>query len=225
LKIGSGDATWLANFHNYLYPSFLALLHAIGIWDRLGVGAVQLALLYVGTFVLAAVLWRCYKIPFVYAAIVTCGIALLPAAAWSGYWLSESLAAPVLMLAISLWVLTCYGVMIRPGARSTAAVVVGLGFASGSAWMTRPALLWLPVVVVAMIALMVPASLLIRRSGPDPQSQDALSIVRAVGLVGAVLAGTALSLVPQLVLDDQVMHLFKLDLAQWQAHRATTMRR
>ena len=104
LQIASGDGSWLAATpHLYLYPAFLALLHTLGLWssphpsagERLLVGVVQIALLYAASLVLIAILARCLRMRLVSAGVIVCGIAILPAAAWGGYWLSESVAAPL----------------------------------------------------------------------------------------------------------------------------------
>jgi hypothetical protein len=223
LRIAAGDGSWLAGAHNYLYPAFLAALHTLGFWDRLGVGVVQIGLLYVASFTLAAVLSRCLRVPFLTAGVVACGIAILPAAAWSGYWLSEGLAAPVLLFVIALWVLSCYRVLLRPGALSTAAITFGLGLASGSAWMTRPALIWVPIVVglLAVMTILAP-TLLFRSRLPNPDAQPS-SRLRPVGLIVAFMFGLMLSLVPQLALDPNISHLLKLDLAGLQAQGASTI--
>jgi hypothetical protein len=129
LQMASGDGSWLAFAHNYLYPAFLALLHALGLWSsgdsagRLAVGLVQLTLLYSASLVLMAVLSRCLHMRRVSVAVVVAAMAIVPAAAASGYWVSEAVAIPVLLMVIALWVLTCYRVLLRPGARSTIAPI------------------------------------------------------------------------------------------------------
>ena len=223
LAFASGDGSWLAGAHNYLYPAFLAALHALGIWSRLGVGIVQIALLYLASLALVTVLSRCLRTRFVSAGIVICGVAIVPAAAWSGYWLSESLAAPVLLLVIALWVLTCYRVLLHPGSMSTAAIIFGLGLASGSAWMTRPALIWVPVAVGLLAGLMVLASMLLLGTRHHDSGAQPPSSLRAVSLIAAFLFGVALSLVPQLAFDGNISHLLKLTLAGGQAQASSTI--
>jgi hypothetical protein len=233
LRIASGDGSWLAaGVHNYLYPAFLALLHMLGLWSsayppvedgRLGVGVVQIALLYSASFVLMAVLSRCLRMRLVSTGVVVCGIAILPAAAWSGYWLSESLAAPVLLVIIALWVLTCYRVLLRPRAMSTTATICGLGLASGFAWMTRPALIWVPVVVGLLAGLMILASMLLLGTRHHDLSVRPPSYLRSVSLIAAFLFGVAFSLVPQLAFDSSIDHLLKLDLAGAQAQGSSTV--
>jgi hypothetical protein len=211
LQTARGDVSWLAGVHNYVYPAFLALLHGLGLWTRLSVGVVQIALLYSASLVLMVVLSRCLRVRFVSAGIAVCGIVIIPAAAWSGYWLSESVAAPLLLMVLALWVLTCYQVFIRPAALSTAATVFALGLASGLAWMARPALIWVPAVAGLMVGLMILASVLLpamRRHGLS--ARLALS---AVSLMAAFLAGTAVAVTPQLALDGDIGHLLKLNLA------------
>jgi hypothetical protein len=211
LQTAAGDVSWLAHVHNFVYPAFLALLHALGLWSRLWVGVVQIALLYSASLVLMLVLSRCLRLRLVSTGVVVCGVVILPAAAWSGYWLSESLAAPLLLVVLALWVLTCYRVLIRPAALSTAATICALGLASGLAWMTRPALIWVPAVVGLMVGLMILTSMLLasrRRHGLTVRLS-----VWAVSLMAAFLAGAALALIPQLALDRDIGHLLKLDLA------------
>jgi hypothetical protein len=221
-RISSGDWSWLAGAHNYLYPAFLAVLHSLGLWTRLRVGIVQIALLYLASFVLVAVLTRCFHVRFISASVVICGIAILPAAAWSGYWLSEGLAAPVLLLVIALWVLTCHRVLLSPGAMSTAAIVFGLGLVSGFAWMARPALIWVPVAVGLLTGLMIVTSMLSLAQNHDP-SVRLPSSLRALTLVVAFLFGVALAVVPQLARDASLAHLLKLNLASMQAHGSSVI--
>jgi hypothetical protein len=240
LQLASGDGSWLATgAHNYLYPAFLAVLHMLGLWGnsplpaspadvspldgRLGVGVVQIALLYAASLFLMAVLSRCLRARLVSIGVVVCGVAILPAAAWSGYWLSESLAAPLLLVIIALWVWTCYSVLLRPGSMSTMAIICGLGLASGSAWMTRPALIWVPAVVGLLLGLMILASTLWLRTRHHDLSVPPPSYLRAVGLIAAFLFGAALSLVPQLAFDSSIADAFKLNLAGQQAQGSSTI--
>ena len=211
LQTAAGDVSWLAGVHNFVYPAFLALLHALGLWSRLWVGVVQIALLYSASLVLMLVLSRCLRLRLVSTGVVVCGVVILPAAAWSGYWLSESLAAPLLLVVLALWVLTCYRVLIRPAALSTAATICALGLASGLAWMTRPALIWVPAVVGLMVGLMILASMLL--AGTRGHGLTARLPLWAVSLMAAFLAGAALAVIPQLALDRNIGHLLKLDLA------------
>jgi hypothetical protein len=235
LELAFGNGSWLTSgAHNYLYPGFLAVLHALGLWNagddlavggggRLAVGVAQVALLYLAVFTLMAILSRCLRIRFVTVGIVVCGIAILPAAAWSGYWLSESVAAPMLLLVIALWVLTCYRVFLRPDAMSTITIVFILGLASGSAWMTRPALIWVPAVVGFLAGMVILASMLLLRTWRRDLGKSPPSVLRAMSLVGAFLVGAVLALVPQLAFDNSVDHLLRLKLAGGQAQLSSNI--
>ena len=230
LAVSSGDGSWLAtSVHNYLYPAFLSLLHSLGLWDsfnpwpfvgRTAVGVVQIALLYAAAIFLTAVLSRCLRVRFVSAGVVVCAITIIPAAAWSGYWLSESLAVPLLLVVIALWVWTCYRLLLRPGSVSTMAIIFALGLASGSAWMTRPAFIWVPVVIAFLTGLLIVASTYLLRGRNRDLGLALPSYSWAIVLFAVLLIGAALSLVPQLALDGNISHALKLDLAGGQAQGA-----
>ena len=223
LSVSAGDGSWLgASMHNYLYPAFLSLLHSLGLWSsfdpapnagRFAVSVVQIALLYMAALFLTLVLSRCLRMRFVTAGVVVCAIAIIPAAAWSGFWLSESLAVPVLLVIIALWVWTCYRLLLRPGSVSTMAIICALGLASGSAWMARPALIWVPVGIALLTGLLIVASTLLLRMRNRDLGLPLPSYSRAIVLFAVLLIGVALSLVPQLALDGNISHAFKLDLA------------
>jgi hypothetical protein len=227
LSVLGGDGSWLAaSPHNYLYPAFLALLHNLGLWvsfnpapvdGRFGVGVVQIGLLYAAALFLVVVLSRCLRVRFVSAGVVVCAIAIIPAAAWSGYWLSESLAVPLLLAIIALWVWTCHRLFLRPGSVSTLAIIFALGLASGSAWMARPALIWVPVGIALMTGLLIVASTLLLRVRNRDLGLPLPSYPWATALFAILLIGAALSLVPQLALDGNISHALKLDLAGQQA--------
>jgi hypothetical protein len=227
LRVSAGDGSWLAtSAHNYLYPAFLALLHNLGLWSsfnpapvdgRLAVGVVQIALLYAAAILLTAVLSRCLRVKFVSAGAVVCAIAIIPAAAWSGYWLSESLAVPLLLMIIALWMWACYRLFLRPGSVSTMAIIFALGLASGSAWMARPALIWVPVGIPFMTGLLIVASTLLLRVRNRDLGLPLPSYPWAIVLFAVLLIGVALSVVPQLALDGNISHALKLDLAGGQA--------
>lgn len=227
LAVSSGNGSWLAtSAHNYLYPAFLSLLHSLGLWNafnpapidgRFEVGVVQIALLYAAAIFLTAVLSRCLRVKFVSAGAVVCAIAVIPAAAWSGYWLSESLAVPLILLVIALWVWTCYRLFLRPGSVSTMAIIFALGLASGSAWMARPALIWVPVGIACMTGLLIVASTLLLRVRNRDLRLPLPSYPWAIVLFAVLLIGAALSLVPQLALDGNISDALKLNLAGGQA--------
>lgn len=217
LQFASGDVSWLAGVHNYLYPAFLAAIHGLGWWSRLGVGVVQIALLYASSFVLTLVLSRCLGLRLASVGTVVFGIAILPASAWSGYWLSEGLAAPLLLMLIALWVLACHRLLLVPSSTRTAAVVFALGLTSGLAWMTRPAFIWMPAVVGLLVGLTILAPRLLPGTRPAGSHVPAPSLLRAASLVVAFLIGALLSFMPQLLLDNNIGHLLKLNLAGDQA--------
>jgi hypothetical protein len=221
IQAASGDFSWIAGVHNYLYPSFLALLHTFGLWSRLQVGVVQLALLYSASLVLVLVLSRSLRLRLVPTGVVVCGVVIVPAAAWSGYWLTESVAAPMLLIILALWVLTCFQMVLRPTAVSTTATIFALGLTSALAWMTRPALIWVPVVAGLMVSVMIVASTVRpvrRRHGLGTRPS-----LWAVRFGCAFLGGAALAVIPQLALDPHIGHLLKLDLARGQAQGSSTI--
>jgi hypothetical protein len=227
LSVLGGSGSWLAtSAHNYLYPAFLALLHHLGLWGsfnpapvdgRFGVGVVQIGFLYAAALFLVVVLSRCLRVRFVSAGVVVCAIAIIPAAAWSGYWLSEAVAAPMILVIIALWVWTCYRLFLRPGSVSTMAIIFPLGLASGSAWMARPALIWIPVGIAFMTGLVIVTSTLLLRVRNRDLGLPLPSYRLAIVLFAILLIGAALSLVPQLALDGNISHALKLDLAGGQA--------
>src|SRR3990172_3411702 len=109
LSTGGWSSGWLGPVHNYGYAVFLALLRAIRPVGPLGVAIGQLAVLYVAAIALAFSLARSTRSSFPTAMAWASAIALLPAAAWSGYYLSEALAAPVLLLMLALGIAASLG--------------------------------------------------------------------------------------------------------------------
>src|SRR5689334_12318591 len=76
---------------------------AAGVGDRVSIAIVQLVLLYASVAFLAVAIARVFQRRF---APVLAGlglVALLPAAAWSGYWLTEAITTPVALALIACW--------------------------------------------------------------------------------------------------------------------------
>lgn len=147
LLTGGWSSGWLMPVHNYAYPLFLALLQVAGVQGRLGIAVAQVGLLLLAAGILGVTLARVTRTPASRAVAATLAIALLPAAAWSGYSLSEGLAAPVLFLLLAATISA--GDRLDSGRAALLASVV-LGLVAGLSWMVRPGLLWVPIVVGAM---------------------------------------------------------------------------
>ena len=188
--------------HNYAYPAFLALVKIAGLGDRLGVALVQTSLLYAAALAAAISISRSTHASVSVAMIPLAAVALVPASAWSGYTLSEGLAAPVLLLVFGLTILVTFRVLdlLSGTNRTTLILVMLLGLFAGLAWMTRPALLWIP---AATGLIVVGLSAYVAWRG------DRWSLITPVVFVIALV----LAVLPQLGLGDP----FKLDLARGQA--------
>jgi 4-amino-4-deoxy-L-arabinose transferase-like glycosyltransferase len=124
-------------------------------------------------------------------------VALLPAAAWSGYWLTEAIATPIILALISCWLL--FAMRPRP------LVAGAIGTLSAMAWMSRPALVWLPPLVA--LGLLVA----LRR---EPSRRRKVSSV-ALALVGVVAVA-----LPQWLITPNLDQLLHLSLARLQTGAA-----
>ena len=196
---GAPQILWV---HNYAYAAFLALLQVVGLGDRVGLMFVQTTLLYVAVFAAALAISRSTHASIPVAMLPLAAVALVPASAWSGYTLSEGLAAPVLLLVFGLVVSVTFRVMSAGWQldRTTTALAFALGLLSGVAWMVRPALVWIPV-VTGMIVIGLCVSVAWRRN------------LRALAIPFVMAAATLVAMAPQLTLSDPL----KLDLARGQA--------
>lgn len=145
---------WPSNAHNYAYPLWLAVLDLVGLSGRTAVAVAQLTLLYLAAAALAFVIARVTGSPMSRAFAPIALVALLPATAWSGYTLSEGLAAPLILTVLALSIGVVDRLLTRPRAWATTAFVALLGLACGVAWMTRPALVWLPVAIGLVLLLL-----------------------------------------------------------------------
>src|SRR6185295_10127282 len=115
-------------------------------------------------------------------------VALLPAAAWSGYWLTEAIATPIILALIASWLLFT----MRPGPPLALAV----GILSAMAWMSRPALLWLPpLVAVGMVVVL--------RREPSPLRRLSSAALFAIAFAAVVLPQWLIT--PNL---DELLHLW-----------------
>ena len=114
-SIVSGDPQLLAG-HNYAYGAFLALLQVVGLGERLGVTLAQTTLLYAAALATAVSISRSTHASVSVAMVPLAAVALVPASAWSGYTLSEGLAAPVLLLVFGLVIGITFRVMRPPRA-------------------------------------------------------------------------------------------------------------
>jgi hypothetical protein len=196
---GTPQLLWV---HNYGYAAFLALLQVAGLGDRVGVMIAQTTLLYVAVFATALAISRSTHASVPVAMVPLAAVALVPASAWSGYTLSEGLAAPVLMLVFGLTILATFRLLSAGWQldRSSIGLAFALGFLGGMAWMIRPALVWIPMVTgIIVIGLSVSAAR--RRS------------LSALAIPAVMAAATLMVVAPQLALSDP----FKLDLARGQA--------
>ena len=89
--------------------------------------------------------------------------------------------------------------------------------------MTRPALIWVPVVVGLLVGLMVLASMVLLRTRHHDLSVRPPSLLRVASLIAAFLFGVAFTLLPQLAFDSRSGDLLKLDLASGQAQGSVTV--
>ncbi len=139
--------------HNYAYAAFLALLQIVGLGGRLEIALVQTALLYLSVLAAAVSISRSTHASVAVAMVPLAAVALIPAAAWNGYTMSEGLAVPVLFVVLALVVAVAFRTMRASTSsdRVTWVLVAALGLASGLAWMARPALAWIPVVAGLLV--------------------------------------------------------------------------
>src|SRR3954467_5737204 len=81
---------WIPDKPNYLPGSFHAVMIAAGAGGRVPIAIAQFALLYAAVVLLALAIARVFQRRFAPVLAGLSLIALLPAAAWSGYWLTEA---------------------------------------------------------------------------------------------------------------------------------------
>src|SRR3954471_23614674 len=91
---------WIPDKHNYLYGSFHAVMIAAGAGGRVPIAIAQFALLYAAVVLLAVAIARVFQRRFAPVLAGLSLVALLPAAAWSGYWLTEAIATPIIFALI-----------------------------------------------------------------------------------------------------------------------------
>jgi 4-amino-4-deoxy-L-arabinose transferase-like glycosyltransferase len=139
LLVGGWGGGWLPDKHNYLYGAFHGVMIAAGAGDRVPIVIVQVGLLYASVVLLAVAIARVFQRRFAPTLAGVSLVALLPAAAWSGYWLTEAIATPIILALISCWLLFAM--------RPAPSLALALGTLSAMAWMSRPALVWLPPLV------------------------------------------------------------------------------
>ena len=198
LFAGGWGGDWLVAWkHNYLYPALHGAMIAAGAGDRLPIAIVQLVLLYASVVFLAAAIARTFQRRFapIFAGLSL--VALLPAAAWSGYWLTEAITTPIILAFIGCWLLFA----MRPGP----ALATAVGMLSGLAWMSRAAFVWLP----PLAATGIVAAL--RR---EPSQRRRLSSVAlfVIGVVAVVL--------PQWLIAPSVDGVLHLSNAGYNAQKA-----
>jgi len=203
---GIGESSWLSINHNYLYSIFIHSLNAIGLSTRFEIGIVQLTLIL---FANLAVSYRFSKV-FVFEwnrafSILLIGN-LLAVYSYSGFTLTEALAT----VFITAWIALIFEFLAETfrGNYSFKLFVV-LNFSAGAAWMTRPALIWIPMVTVA---IGVSSQLVALK----PYLQKFLSAFRLLITSISVLSIVAL---PQLLITKNnqgfVSGVFKLGVWQW----------
>jgi hypothetical protein len=129
-------------------------------------------------------------------------VALLPAAAWSGYWLTEAIMAPVTLVLIGCWLLFA----VRP----TPLLAIAVGALSGLAWMSRAAFVWVPPVAAAGIAVA-----LLR----EP------SKLRRVSSVALFVVGVVCAVLPQWLKDPSVDGVVHLSNASYNSRKAPAILR
>ena len=189
LLSGGWRGGWLhTDKHNYLYGAFHAAMIAAGAVDRVPIAIGQLALLYASVVLLAVAIARVFQRRFAPVLAGLSLVALLPAAAWSGYWLTEAIATPIILALIACWLLF--------GTRPAPFLALAVGMLSAMAWMSRPALVWLPPLAAAGIVVAL------RR---EPSRRRRLSSVAlfAIAFVAVVLPQWLIT--PNL---DQLLHLW-----------------
>jgi hypothetical protein len=173
LVTGGWGGDWLVTWkHNYLYPGLHGVMIAAGAGGRVPIVIVQLVLLYASVVFLAVAIARVFQRRFAPILAGLSFVALLPAAAWSGYWLTEALTAPVVLTLIGCWLLFAT----RPGPL----LAIAVGMLSGLAWMSRAAFVWVPPLAVAGIVIAL------RREPSNRRRFSSVALV-LIGVVAAVL--------------------------------------
>jgi hypothetical protein len=198
LIAGGWDGGWLVTWkHNYLYPAFHAVMIAAGLGGRVPIVIVQLALLYGSVVFLAVVIARVFERRFAPTLAGLSLVALLPAAAWSGYWLTEAITAPVVLALIGFWLLFA----MSPGPP----LALAIGMLSAMAWMSRAAFVWLP----PLVAIGVVVAL---RREPSRGRRFASVMLFAIA-AGAVA-------LPQWLIASNMDGLLHLSNASYNSHKA-----
>jgi len=163
---------WLVTWkHNYIYPAFHGAMIGAGAGDRLSIVIAQLVLLYASVVFLAVAIARVFQRQFAPILAGLSLVALLPAAAWSGYWLTEAITTPVTLALIGCWLLFA----MRPGPL----LAIAVGTLSTMTWMSRAAFVWLP----PLAAIGIVAAL---RREPSPRRRLSSVALFLIGVVAVV---------------------------------------
>jgi hypothetical protein len=137
-----GEDSWLSMYHNYLYPSFLHFLNFLGITTRWQIGFTQFTAILLANFFVSYRLKRAIGIPIKFGFSFILAGNLLAVYAYSGFFLTEAIAA----VFITMWSGLMLEMLIRRNrSESTKILFVLVSFLAGAAWMTRPALIWVPI--------------------------------------------------------------------------------
>jgi hypothetical protein len=140
---------WLSSAHNYLYPTFLALLNHLGIVSREGIAISQGLLLAAGVLFLCKVIakkyggnWRLISFPI---STLMCFFSY----GYSGFILTEALVLPLTLFLVSFIVIGKPEVKKqKKGGRTKSIYFVQSSqsiilFFSTLLWLTRPGLIWI----------------------------------------------------------------------------------
>jgi 4-amino-4-deoxy-L-arabinose transferase-like glycosyltransferase len=173
---------------------------AAGAGGRVSIAIVQLVLLYASVFLVAVAIARVFQRRLAPTLAGVGLVALLPAAAWSGYWLTEAIATPMILAFVACWLLFA----MRPGPP----LALAIGALSAMTWMSRPAFVWLPPLAATGIVVAL------RR---EPSRRRRLSSV-ALFLLAVVAV-----VLPQWVITSNVDQLGHLGLARYGARKAATI--
>jgi hypothetical protein len=152
-----GEESWLSIYHNYLYPLFLFFLDFVNIDSRILIGLVQFSLIIFANF------FTSYRLNTVIGFPIRAIFSLLligntlAVYSYSGFFLTEAIASAL----ITFWFGLLIELLIRLFRGGPSILLfVGITFVSGAAWMTRPALIWVP---IATLGISIFASLVVNR--------------------------------------------------------------
>lgn len=136
-------------WHNYGYGFFLHILFSLGIKTRLAVSIVQSMILIISAFYFTKVYSKHFQINFKYLYTLVLLFCLPFSYGFSAFFLTEALVLPALFILVSLSVGLFSGEVNKFKKDKYLIIIAVATFI----WMIRPALIWLPILFIALLTI------------------------------------------------------------------------